>query len=68
MKPQLVPVPASHPSIVKECAYCGVMIKGYSKVYVLRAHSEQITERGFQLHPECLPLFAHWLSEVVQRM
>jgi hypothetical protein len=69
-KPELRAVPAIHPTVVKQCAYCGVMIKGYAKVYVLRTPGDMVEtqERTLQLHPECLPLFANWLSEIVQRL
>jgi hypothetical protein len=68
-KPELRTVPAIHPTIVKECAYCGVMIKGYAKVYVLRTPGStvEMQERDLQIHPDCLLPFAHWMSEIAAR-
>jgi hypothetical protein len=68
-KPELKVVPAIHPTVVRPCAYCGGVIQGYSKVFVLRTPGFMVETqaRDLQIHPDCLLPFAHWISEVVAR-
>jgi hypothetical protein len=72
MKPELQTFSAIHPTLVKPCGYCGVMIEGYTKVVRLRLPSCACQARPYDpqdilLHPECVLPFAHWISEVNAR-
>jgi hypothetical protein len=64
MRPELQTFSAIHPTKVKQCGYCGVMIEPYSKVVRLRVPSPCYDPLDILLHPECLPLFAHWIGEL----
>lgn len=63
-KPEFQTFSAIHPTVCKPCGYCGVMIEGYTKVVRLRLQGPCYDPLDILLHPDCLPLFAHWISEL----